>query len=279
MPQLVKDSLRYSDLGFEPEKINLIDLLTDATVQTEGLIPGQTPLRITNDTMRNWGTIQGVPIDKEAIIPPERRNFFFVKPDQVNKVIRKQWQNYINKPEKYGLTEDSTLKEVVEVFDQENPQNKMNLLQQQGVNMFDKIKDLREKFDLSKLFAATEAHADEPYADLGFELESDLGFEPEFKEVEMDKLTIKEKNYIKSAGKALFTGIAKTISQAPQVAAETMKYLGPKLQYVKPKFLDISTPLGAKMIEIGNKLQAKNREYVAKAFPEPRTSMTRFSRI
>ncbi len=47
-------------------KLNLNEALTDATVATEGLVPGQTPLRITNPEMRNWKTIQGVPVDKKS---------------------------------------------------------------------------------------------------------------------------------------------------------------------------------------------------------------------
>ena len=61
---------------------SLIDDLTEVTIQTEGLIPGQTPLRI------QWKegkplykeTVQGIELDWEAHknAPLDRRNFYFV---------------------------------------------------------------------------------------------------------------------------------------------------------------------------------------------------------
>ena len=142
-------------------KPKLVDTLTDISFQTEGLLPGQTPLRITNPTMRKWTTIQGVPIDKSAVIPPDRQNFFFVRPEQVKDVIHNQWKAYFKNPAKYGLSEESTLTDVIKKFDQTNPANKLNLLQKMGINVNDTIKTIRENFDLSAInpFSVNEAEA------------------------------------------------------------------------------------------------------------------------
>lgn len=131
----------------EPEEKNILDMLTDATFQTEGLLPGQTPLRITNEAMRKWNTIQGVPIDKNAEIPQDRRNFFFVDPGRVGEVIRKQWSNYLKKPERYGLTDKSTIEDVIKKFDQQNPKNKLKLLVDAGVDTKLTIMEIREAIE------------------------------------------------------------------------------------------------------------------------------------
>lgn len=174
-------SANYKELGFEEaagQRTNLADVLTEATVATEGLIPGQTPMRITNDKMRSWKTIQGVPVDNKSPRPKDRGNFFFVEPKRVKEVIKKQWQNYFQKPGRYGLSEESTIEDAVNTFDQENPQNKLKYLQQQGINPKEKIKDAKQRFDLGALnpFGAKEADAEEiPQSDdtefgyLGFE--------------------------------------------------------------------------------------------------------------
>ena len=125
----------------EEETSNILNDLTEATVSTEGLISGQTPLRITNDSMRKWRTIQGIDRDTEAVIPEDRRNFFFVKPDQVNEVIKRQWHNYFKNPAKFGLSKDATLEDAIKKFDQQNPQNKINFLKNKGIDIKKKLKD------------------------------------------------------------------------------------------------------------------------------------------
>lgn len=137
----------------------ILDDLTEATIKTEGLIPGQTPLRITNPTMRNWGTIQGVPIDKEANVPHERRNFFFVEPGREGEVIKSQWRNYFKNPTRYGMPEDATVEDAIRKFDQENPQNKIEFLRNKGIDIHKRLKD----FDISMLnpFRVGEARAGE----------------------------------------------------------------------------------------------------------------------
>jgi len=144
-------------------KLNLNEALTDATVATEGLVPGQTPLRITNPEMRNWKTIQGVPVDKKAKIPSDRKNFFFVAPNRVRDVIHRQFKRYFENPKKYNLSEESTIEDVIKKFDQERPINKINFLKDNNIDTKMKIKDARNTFDLSKFnpFIVESAFADE----------------------------------------------------------------------------------------------------------------------
>ncbi len=158
---------------------DILDELTDVTIKTEGLIPGQTPLRITNDTMRKWSTIQGISIDKKADIPPDRRNFFFVEPGQESEVIKRQYKNYFKNPTKYGLDKDATVEDAVKKFDQENPQNKLNLLKQKGIDIKKKLKE----FDISTLnpFKTEEAYAEErPSLDSIFKPETKLSLDTIF---------------------------------------------------------------------------------------------------
>lgn len=140
-----KDLLQKTEKSFQKPQSNILDDLTQATIDTEGLISGQTPLRITNEAMRRWKTIQGIPIDVSAKIPYERRNFFFVKPGQESKVIRRQYKNYFLTPQKYGLTSDSTIEDMVRIFDQQNPQNKLNLLQKKGIDIKQKLNSFGEE--------------------------------------------------------------------------------------------------------------------------------------
>jgi len=147
---LSKDKIADNAIPIK-KKINLIDVLLDATLKTEGLIPGQTPLRFGDVVYKN--TIQGYPIDWDAWkkAPEKRKNFYYVAPENVNKVIRKQWKNYFNKPSKYKLTEDSSLENVIGTFDKERPQNKLDLLQKQMIDKKLKIKQIKEIYDLSAL--------------------------------------------------------------------------------------------------------------------------------
>ncbi len=97
--------------------------------QHEGLLPNQTPLRITNPTMRNWNTIHGFPIDKTSPRPNNRKNFFFLQNvEDVPKAIRQQFVNYYTNPSKYQLSSNPTLAEAISKFDQERPQDKMKYI-------------------------------------------------------------------------------------------------------------------------------------------------------
>lgn len=123
-------------------KQNIVNSLVEATTKTEGLVKGQTPLRIPKGGEK-WKTIQGVPVDTKANKPKDRANFFFVDPERVNEVIANQYKSYLKNPKKYGLSEDSTLEEMIKVFDQQNPKNKFNVLKELGINTGMKLKEIK----------------------------------------------------------------------------------------------------------------------------------------
>ncbi len=128
-------------------KNKILDILTDITEQTEGLLPGQTPLRITNENMRKWKTIQGIPVIYPEDMPKDRNNFFWVAPGMEKEVIKRQWKSYFKNPAKFGLTDKSTLKDIIKVFDQTNPKNKIKLLERMNIDPESKLNE----FDVSSL--------------------------------------------------------------------------------------------------------------------------------
>src|SRR5262249_14692933 len=91
--------------------------------------------RITNPKMREWKNIQGIPIDKNANPPANRTNFFFVQPGMEKEVIKRQWKNYFINPSKYGLSDTNTIEQMIKKFDQQNPQNKIHILRNDGVDL------------------------------------------------------------------------------------------------------------------------------------------------
>jgi hypothetical protein len=107
-----------------------IDVIVKTIMQHEGLIPKQTPFRITNPTMRNWNKIHGFPIDKTYPKPKGRENFIFLaNANDVPKAIKKQLQNYVNNPSRYGLSSSPSLKDALKVFDQSGVKGKLNYMQ------------------------------------------------------------------------------------------------------------------------------------------------------
>ena len=80
-------------------------------------------------------TVQGFPIDWEAWgnAPKERKNFYFVSEENKPKVIRQQYKNYVTNPAGYGLSDDSTIEDVIKTFDKERPINKLNILKEKGI--------------------------------------------------------------------------------------------------------------------------------------------------
>ena len=105
------------------------DNILKLILKHEGLLPKQTPFRITNNTMRKWSTIHGFKIDKSAIIPANRKNFIFLqKASDVPKAVKKQFQNYATKPARYGLPTNVTLKDALLKFDQTGASGKMKYL-------------------------------------------------------------------------------------------------------------------------------------------------------
>jgi hypothetical protein len=126
-------------------KIDL-DKISTEFYNTEGLLPGQTPLMI-DPKNRYKDTIQGIPIDWDAYnnAPEDRKNFYFVKPDMVKEVIKKQLNSYIMHPRRFGLTADSTLEDIVNVFDRTNPKSKIKALTKAGIDLKTTIKEMRNK--------------------------------------------------------------------------------------------------------------------------------------
>ena len=107
-------------------------VIVNHIIHHEGLIKGQTPFRYTNPTMRKWNTIHGFEIDKISPRPPDRINFIFLKnPSDVPKAVKKQFDNYANAPERYGLPANPTLKDALMVFDQTGVKGKIDYLKQQ----------------------------------------------------------------------------------------------------------------------------------------------------
>lgn len=180
----------------------LLDLLTDDAIGTEGLLPGQTPIRDTSlskggrATSRFKDTVQGFNIDWDAWekAPANRKNFYYVNPKDVYGVIRKQFKNYVTKPEKYGLTQESTLEDVIKLFDQERPQNKIKKMIDRGIDVGIKIKNLGEKFDLSwlNIFGSTAYAAEVSPDQTEFTLNEVLNSQPQEEEGEKNIFTLDE---------------------------------------------------------------------------------------
>jgi len=169
----LRNTTSTEDINFDllPDKPDdILNSLTEATVATEGLLSNQTPLRIQwipgkEGTGRTGSpykdTIQGIPIDWEAWenAPKDRKNFYYVNPEQRDEVINRQWKNYFKNPTSLGLSKNATVEDAIKQFDHENPINKINILKEQGIDIKNKLKD----FDMSMLnpFKMKEAYADE----------------------------------------------------------------------------------------------------------------------
>lgn len=160
MPSLLKPVRKIA-------KSDILGTLTDVTLKTEGLIPGQTPLRIEwKEGKEKTGqegspykdTIQGIPIDWEAWrkAPEDRKNFYFVAPGSRDKVIERQYRNYFKSPEDYEMNEEATVEDAIRTFDHTRPENKLNILERMGIDIKKKLKD----FDISSLIMP-KAYAEE----------------------------------------------------------------------------------------------------------------------
>lgn len=111
------------------KKAENFDNILSLILKHEGLLPKQTPFRITNNTMKKWDTIHGFKIDKSANIPENRKNFIFLQnPTDVPKAVKKQFYNYATNPTKYGLPKTVTLKDALLKFDQTGAMGKMKYL-------------------------------------------------------------------------------------------------------------------------------------------------------
>lgn len=115
----------------QPQREDFVNLI----LQHEGLVPGQTPFRITSQTMRNWKTIHGYKIARGGRAPMGRENFLFLEnPLEVFPAVRKQFQNYARVPERYGLPSNPTVQQAVNVFDQSGAKGKLQFLRQRGID-------------------------------------------------------------------------------------------------------------------------------------------------
>jgi len=106
-----------------------LDTVIKYIIIHEGLVPFQTPFRITNPVMREWNTILGFKIKKDNI-PEDRNNFIFlVNQDDVLKAVKQQFLNYNNNPSKYGLPNNPTIENAIRLFDQSGANGKIIFLE------------------------------------------------------------------------------------------------------------------------------------------------------
>jgi len=113
----------------ELESSMSLDELIPFILKHEGLIEKQTPFRYTSNVMRQWDTIHGFPIDKESSRPSNRKNFIFLKNhNDVPKAVKKQFENYVQYPDRYGFSSNPSLGEALAKFDQSGVAGKIEFL-------------------------------------------------------------------------------------------------------------------------------------------------------
>lgn len=129
-----------------PEKTPSNNDFLNLIYKSEGLEPNQTPFRYTNNTMRNWNSIHGFPVNKNAIKGDKRQNFIYLQNnDDVLPAIKKQWMNYQTNPKQYGLNDKSTLGDALKVFDQTGSSTKFKMLKDSGIDTNILLKDYKFK--------------------------------------------------------------------------------------------------------------------------------------
>ena len=107
-----------------------LDTLVNKVLTHEGLLPKQTPFRITNPSMRKWNDIHGFAIDKGPK-PKGRENFIFLKnPEDVAKAVKKQLLNYVNHPAQFKLPANPTIGQALRKFDQSGCKGKIQFLKE-----------------------------------------------------------------------------------------------------------------------------------------------------
>jgi len=134
--QVLKEEIK------QPPKANIsLDDIVKIMLQHENLAPKQTPFRITNETMKNWNTIQGFEIDKvnpsyQERVKSRRQNFIFLKnPNDVYPAVVKQIKAYIANPAKYKLPQNFTIKDMIYKFDQSNASGKIDFIKKNMPNI------------------------------------------------------------------------------------------------------------------------------------------------
>lgn len=118
----------------EKRRIDFIN----AILQHEGLVPLQTPFRITDPKMANWvsmfdDTIR-TQLDPNAIKPKDRQNFLFLK-NQADLIpaVAEQFRRYRERNPNWRIID------AIRKFDQTGSKQKLNFLKEQGFNPEDPI--------------------------------------------------------------------------------------------------------------------------------------------
>lgn len=116
----------------QTNKQTSMDAILHSVLRHEGLLPKQTPFRITNPAMRKWKTIHGFPIDHNPNAPANRKNFIYLqRAEDVFPAVKKQFERYRDNPARYGLPSNPTLGDALGVFDQSGVAGKKAFLQKE----------------------------------------------------------------------------------------------------------------------------------------------------
>lgn len=117
---------------------------TDLIIQHEGLVPFQTPFRITSDDMAKWVSMFddtiGIQLDPNFKKPKDRQNFLFLKnKDDVFPAVQEQFRRFSERQP--GIT----VEDAVRIFDQTGADGKLNFLKQHGIKGDAKLETLIEE--------------------------------------------------------------------------------------------------------------------------------------
>lgn len=124
-----------------PSNVIGLDSIVNAVIKHEGLLPFQTPFRITSKEMRTWGKIHGYEIDwdKNKNAEKGRQNFIFLKnKEEVFPAVKTQLEKYRDNPTKYGLKKNATLAETLALFDQSGVSGKIKAMKKELPNLDEK---------------------------------------------------------------------------------------------------------------------------------------------
>lgn len=86
-----------------------LEVFVRQVLRFENLKPGQTPIRKPEGT--RWKHIQGYPVVENPLQYPDRKNFFFVKPEHVVPVTKEQFLSYVHR-----LPAEQKLPDVLKVY-------------------------------------------------------------------------------------------------------------------------------------------------------------------
>lgn len=124
-------------------KLTFQSILGSNIIQHEGLEPYQTPFKIVNDTMRQWNTIHGFPINKDIKPSKGREKFIYLqKQEDVLPSVISQLKNYATNPKKYGLPDNPTIEDAIRIFDQTGAKGKLEFLKKNKIDVRTRLKEL-----------------------------------------------------------------------------------------------------------------------------------------